>query len=262
MKVISFANQKGGVLKTTLTAQVAYGLSKFHGKSVLAIDLDPQGNLTMAMGQFHRAGSHGSSFDVLKNQAIDFTTEVRSNLRLVPADIVLAEAEMGLAGRADWQFLLKTALENKAENGTDLDEFDYILIDSPPNLNLLTLNALVAADEVIIPITCDGYALGGLAGLQRTIRTVQKLNPTLVIGGVVPCRHDGRRVIDREMVNKMTEIFGDLVYKAKIPESTALKECGPMGKSIWDYSPNSLAAPIVASVVEEFLQRSPTNAQA
>lgn len=98
--------------------------------------------------------------------------------------------------------------------------------------------------------------MSGIAGLQRTIKTVQRLNPTLIIGGVVPCRYDHRRVIDREMVAKMRTYFGDLTFNEYIPESTALKECGPMGKSIWDYGQNSLAAPRVKMVVAEFLERS------
>lgn len=251
-RIIAFANQKGGALKTTLTAHMAHGLARFHKKRVLAIDLDPQGNLTMSMGKQGEAREGFDANSVLKAQRITQVTHVSACLDVIPSNINLAGADMGLSGEVDFQFLLRNALENP--DGTNLD-YDYILIDTPPTLSLLTINALVAADTVLIPLTCDGFGMSGVAALTRTIAKLQRLNPTLLIGGVIPCRYDQRRVIDRDMVRKMIESFHDLVYSHKVPESTALKECCPMGQIIWDYNPSALAAPVMEALCAEMLER-------
>jgi chromosome partitioning protein len=229
---------------------MAYGLAAL-GKKVLAVDLDSQGNLTMAMGMRGEFDATQNTTWMLTHEASPTPRAVRENLYLIPADISLARTEMGLLGPT-FQFLLKNALTRllSPEFG-----FDYILIDAPPNLNLLTINALVAADLVIVPLTCDGYAMSGIADLTRTITTLQQLNPSLSLGGVVACRFSRQRVIDRQMVAEMERAFGPLLFKAKVPESTALKECGPLGKSIWDYAPSSLAAPIMAELCQELLEK-------
>ncbi len=252
-RTLAFVNQKGGVSKTTLAAQVAYGLSRM-GQNVLAIDLDPQGNLTTALGMQDKMKEGGSSLDVLEKKMIPFF-HYRTDpaMRIIPSDIGLAKAEMGFISRADWQFLLIRALSREAEWKS---ETDFIIIDSPPNLGLLTLNALMATHEVIIPITCDSYALNGVTALTETIQTVQSMNPALTIGGIVASRVDMRRSIDQASIKRLEEMFGDLVFKTRIPENTALKEAGGLGKSIWEHDSRSLAATAITSLCEEIIERS------
>lgn len=253
-EIIASCNQKGGVGKSTLAAQIAYGLSRLKDKRVLCIDLDPQANLTMAFGKQGKFDRTLSSYQALKNKEIPNVLDLEVNLSLIPTDIELADAEMGFINRGDWQKLLSKALKNFAPE-TQLGAYDYILIDTPPNLGLLTINALMAADKVIIPVTCDGYALNGLGSLMDTISLMQEENASLKIAGLVASRYDHRRTVDKETVAALKESFEDLLFETKIPESTALKVCNPLGKSIWDYSSGSFAATAMSALCDELLER-------
>lgn len=251
-RVIAFVNQKGGVLKTTLTAQVSYGLAR-RGKRVLTIDMDPQGNLTQAM-QFQPdlISDLNSTLAVLTHKRIVHTYEAAENLRHIPADITLAKAELGFVGLADSHALLTKALERSLPT---LAPFDFITIDSPPNLGLLVRNTLYAASEVVIPLTCDNYAMSGVGALMETIEIIKETNKGLKITGVVACKVDMRRLIDQQSIAKMQQVFGDLLFKARIPESTALKVAGGLGLSLWAHDPGSLAIPALDAVCEEIIER-------
>lgn len=253
-RVLAFVNQKGGVCKTTIAAQLAYGLAN-RDQKVLAIDMDPQGNLTTALGFGDGFDDSCSSMAALTNRDVEGTVAVKGDgtirLSLMPSDISLAKAEMGFISRPDWQFLLRQALKVKImEMG-----FDFILIDSPPNLGLLTINTLMAAEEIIIPLTCDNYAFNGLSALTETIAVIKGMNPSLTLSGVVAARVNAQRNIDKESLQKMAEMFPDILFKAKIPENTALKEAGGLGKSIWEHAPGSLAAGALANLCVEVMER-------
>lgn len=247
-RIIAFVNQKGGVCKTTLAAQLAYGLAD-DGCKVLAIDMDPQGNLTTALGIPEESTDANSTMISLQSRTL-MQVLARPFLHIVPTDIGLAKAEMGFISRPDWQFLLSLAIkESKPE------AYDYIIIDSPPNLGLLTINTLMAAQEIIIPLTCDTYAFNGLAALTDTIRTVRTINPSLTLSGVVAARVNVQRNIDKESLQKMAEMFPDILFKARIPENTALKEAGGLGKSIWEHAAGSLAATALGWFCKEVQER-------
>lgn len=252
-RVIAFVNQKGGVLKTTLTAQVSYGLAR-RGQRVLAIDMDPQGNLTQAMRfEPDMISDLNSTLAVLTHKRIVHTYKAAENLRHIPADITLAKAELGFVGLADSHALLTKALERSLP--TLHPAFDFITIDSPPNLGLLVRNTLYAATEVVIPLTCDNYAMSGVGALLETIEIIKETNKGLKITGVVACKVDMRRVIDQQSIAKMEKAFGPLLFKARIPESTALKVAGGLGLSLWAHDPGSLAIPPLDAVCEEIIER-------
>lgn len=260
-RVLAFVNQKGGVSKTTLAAQVAFGLARHHGKGVLAIDMDPQANLTVALGAQGKEDPNALVYEILNRRQVDQYQTIENNLWLQPSTIDLARAEMGFINRPDSQFLLKKAFSSPPLNSgyadaNWLERYDFVILDSPPNLGLLTLNCLVAATEVYIPLTCDVYAMNGVAALMDTIQLVKgTMNPSLAIGGVIPSRVDARRVIDRNSLQMMQEFYADLVFKTRIPESTALKEAGGQGKAIWDHDPKSQAAEALSRLCIEILER-------
>lgn len=251
-RIIAFVNQKGGVCKTTLAAQVAYGMAA-RGNKVLAIDMDPQGNLTTALGCAGDFDPTLSAVRVLEDRVVmDTVPMAEENLSLIPTDIGLARAEMGLISRPDWQFLLIQALKSSV---LGVRALDFIIIDSPPNLGLLTINTLMATNEIYIPLTCDTYAFNGLAALTETIKVIKGMNPSLTLAGVIPVRVNAQRNIDKESLADMANRFPNILFKARIPESTALKEAGGLGKSIWDHARGSLAAVAVANLCEEILER-------
>jgi chromosome partitioning protein len=260
-RILAAVNQKGGVCKTTITAQIAYRLAALN-KHVLAIDMDPQGNLTTALGvqgwnlssdPMDECPSPTDAYTVLDKREMGLlaASPKYPRLHVVPSDINLAQAEMGFISRPDWQFLLTKAIKG------DDRAYDFIIIDSPPNLGLLTINTLMAATEVIIPLTCDTYAFNGLAALRDTIETVKTMNHSLSLMGVVAARVNAQRNIDKESLKRMDELFPDILFRAKIPENTALKEAGGLGKSIWEHAPGSLASSALADLCDEILERRP-----
>ncbi len=257
-RIITYVNQKGGVCKTTLAAQTAYGLAR-RGRRVLAIDMDPQGNLTSSLG-IPANTVHGLNVGTMLDKKELWGILNAPNypcLDIIGADISLARMERSFQGLTDWQFLLKTALKDPAIE----ERYDYVIIDCPPNLGLLTINGLVGAREVIIPTTCDNYALKGLADLWETIRTVQTIHPALTILGVVATRVNAQRNIDQDTLDVLRQRFPELLFKSQIPENTALKVSGGLSQSLWDYAPRSLAVPALDALCDEIEERTISHAQ-
>lgn len=245
-RVIALANQKGGVGKTTTGINLAEALRQL-GARVLFIDIDPQANGTMGLGLDPYAQEY-TIYEVLLNpeRGAGFAVQtVGEGLDIIPSTLDLSAAELELAGKIGRETLLREAVEPL------LDQYDYILIDPPPSLGLFTLNALVAAQEVLIPLQVHIYALKGLAQLQRTIGLVQKLNPTLHIGGVVCTWTDNRNNLSRSVERQVREKLGALVYRTTIPVNVRLAEAPASGTPIQAYDATSSGARAYRALAEE-----------
>lgn len=248
---VALANQKGGVGKSTTAINMAASLA-FSGSRVLLVDLDPQGNATSGLG-IDRSAIDVSIYDVLLKEtdlsdAIE-ATSVR-DLFLVPATIDLAGAEIELVSMFSRETRLRAALSS-----TD-QPFDVVLIDCPPSLGLLTVNALVAADEVLIPIQCEYYALEGVSQLLRNVQLVTtNLNPELKVGGVVLTMYDGRTKLSKDVAVQVREHFGDTAYRTIIPRSVRLSEAPSYGEPIEAFDPMSRGAIAYRHLALEFLQK-------
>lgn len=233
--VISIVNQKGGVGKTTTTVNLSAYLAQ-HGEKVLVIDLDPQGNATSGYG-FDKSALETSVYDLLVNdtpikEVIQSTN--RENIDMCPTNINLAGAEVELVSAMSRETILKRAVDTISEN------YDFILIDCPPSLGLLTLNALAASTDVIVPIQGEYYALEGLTQLIDTINLVRKhLNPTIGIFGVVITMFDGRTQLTRQVTEEVRKYFGEKVFNTVIPRNIRLAEAPSYGKTIVEYDPKS-----------------------
>ncbi len=249
--VVAIVNQKGGVGKSTTAINLAAYLAEL-GEKILIVDMDPQGNATSGLGV--SAGNNGCMYDVLlEGRPLDQVaahTEIES-LDVAPATINLVGAEVELVSTLAREFKLKRALEKLAP-GT----YDRVLIDCPPSLDLLTLNALTAADEVLIPIQCEYYALEGLTQLMRSIRMVrEELNPGLRIGGVLLTMFDTRTNLAHQVVEEVRSFFGDRVFSRVIPRNVRLSEAPSFGLPVALYAPKSTGAEAYAAVAEEVLGR-------
>ena len=250
-KVISFSNQKGGVGKTTTCVNMAAYLAR-AGKKVLLIDLDPQGNATTGLG-FSKGTLKKSVYNVViegeevKNNILPTELE---GLFLLPSNIDLAGAEVDLVYKKNRDRVLRAALEKvKAE-------FDFILIDCPPSLGLLTINALSAADSAIIPFQSEYYALEGLSQLMNTISLVrQHLNRSLKVEGVVLTMYDGRSLISRQIAAEIKKYFSKKLYEIVIPRNVRLSEAPSHGKPILLHDPKCMGARAYAALTEEFLKK-------
>lgn len=250
-KIISFSNQKGGVGKTTTCVNMAAYLAR-AGRKVLLVDLDPQGNATTGLGF-----SKGSLKKSVYNVIID-DEEVKENilptelegLLILPSNIDLAGAEISLVYKKNRDKVLRAALEKvKAD-------FDYILIDCPPSLGLLTINALAAADSAIIPIQSEYYALEGLSQLMNTISLVrQHLNKSLKVEGVVLTMYDGRSIISKQIAAEIKKYFSKKLYEIVIPRNVRLSEAPSHGKPILLHDPKCMGARAYAALTEEFLKK-------
>ncbi|MBI9012969.1 MAG: ParA family protein [Clostridiales bacterium] len=237
-KVISIFNQKGGVGKTTTNVNLSACLAK-RGKRVLIIDNDPQGNSTSGVG-IDKSQVPYSLYDVLvdginPNDAI-VETEY-SNLFVLPSNVDLAGAEIELSSLDKREFRLKKAIDQIR------DDYDYIFMDCPPSLGLLTINSLIAADSILIPIQCEYYALEGVSSLLNTYQLVKKsLNRDLEIQGVVLSMYDGRTNLSMQVLEEVKSHFGDKVYKSVIPRNVRLAEAPSYGMPIIHYDANSKGA--------------------
>ncbi|MCL2163619.1 MAG: AAA family ATPase [Oscillospiraceae bacterium] len=249
-RVISIANQKGGVGKTTTSVNLSACISAL-GKKVLLIDIDPQGNSTSGLGVDKNTIGH-SVYDVLINETdmkTVVTDTILSNLKLCPSNIQLAGAEIELVPMMSRENKLKYALESFRY------EFDFIFIDCPPSLGLLTLNALTASDAVLVPIQCEYYALEGLGQLMTTIGLVQKhLNRALTVEGVVLTMFDARTNLSIQVVDEIKNYFKGRVYSTLIPRNVKLSEAPSYGKPIIIYDPRSKGAECYMDLAEEVIE--------
>jgi chromosome partitioning protein len=244
--VIAFANQKGGVAKTTSTLNLAAALSE-DGYRVLAVDMDPQGNLTMSQG-LNPDSIDRSMFDVLVHRLpIDSVIE-KAEIDLAVSSIDLAGAELALSSMIGRERALEKALA--AVKG----EYDYVLVDTPPSLGLLTINALVAADHVIVPVQCEYLSLRGLVQLENTLSMIREnLNPNVEIMGILPTMFDRRTLHAREAVEILEENFGDLVFKTRIKKTIRYAEAPVKGTSVLKYDPSGNAANAYRDLAKEVL---------
>lgn len=249
--VCAIVNQKGGVGKTTTTVNLAAYLAT-RGKRVILFDLDPQGNATSGLG-IAKDEVELSSYDILIEGAAMsdclLDTSVR-NLRVCPSNINLAGAEVELASMENRESRLKKAFEDYAES------FDFLLIDCPPSLGLLTLNALIASEAVLVPIQAEYYALEGVSQLMETINTVKKgLNPELSIFGVLMTMFDGRTQLANQVEHEVRSYFGDTVFKTVIPRNVRLSEAPSYGQSILEYDKRSKGAEAYHKLSREVISR-------
>ena len=245
-RVIAFANQKGGVAKTTTTLNLGVALAE-QGKRVMAIDLDPQGNLTMSQG-WNPDEIERSMFDVLVHK-LPITEILRnSEIDVAVSSIDLAGAELALASMIGRERALEKALMPV------LGDYDYILIDTPPSLGLLTINALVASNGVIVPVQCEYLSLRGLVQLENTLTMIREnLNPNVGIQGILPTMYDKRLLHSKEAVEILKENFGDLVLNTKIRKTVRYAEAPVKGMSVLKYDPSGEAAGMYRDLAKEVL---------
>jgi len=248
-QVISFANQKGGVAKTTTTLNLGVAFQEL-GHRVLAVDLDPQGNLTMSQGMDPDTVDR-SMFDVLVH-ALPITEVIhRVEVDIAVSSIDLAGAELALSSMIGRERALQKALLPVR------NEYDYILIDTPPSLGLLTINALTASDHVIVPVQCEYLSLRGLVQLEGTLQMIREnLNPSVEIRGILPTMFDGRTLHAKEAVEMLKENFGNLVFDTKIKKTIRYAEAPVQGSSVLKYDPSGPAAKAYRDLAKEVLNGS------
>ena len=252
MKTICIFNQKGGVGKTTTNINVCSYLATL-GYKVLAIDIDPQGNTTSGVGIDKRKVDK-SMYDVLAGSVsitdILVQSQLVENLYVAPANMDLAGAEIEVMGKEKREFILKNQLEKVK------DKFDFVFIDCPPSLGMLTINALVASESVLIPIQAEYYALEGVGQLINTVNLVKKsLNPNLEIEGVIMTMYDGRTNLSNEVYKEVKSYFNDKLYESTIPRNIRLAEAPSFGLPIVLYDDKCRGAKAYEDVTNEFLKR-------
>ena len=244
--IISLLNHKGGVGKTTSAINIGAGLAEL-GKKVLLIDLDPQANLTLSLG----IPRHPVTiYESLRGESPLVPYKIKDNLDVVISTLDLSGAEMELINEAGREFLLKELFDPVRDN------YDYIIIDCPPSLGLLTLNSLAASDLIYIPLQTEFLAMQGLAKIKQVIQKVKlRLNKKLAIGGVIATMYDGRKVLNRDVVATINKYFGELVFRTMIRSNVALAEAPAQRKDIFAYSPNSAGAEDYLNLCREIIER-------
>ncbi len=247
-RIISVTNQKGGVGKTTTSINLGAALVK-HGKRVLLIDMDPQGNASVGLG-IDQDDVNGTVYELLTLEATaqECVVSSDSGVDLITANGDLAGAQVELLNEIGRELRLQRALDSISSN------YDYIFIDCPPALNVLTINALVASNSVLIPMQCEYFALEGLSALVSTVRKIKdSLNRDLVIEGLLRTMYDPRNSLSGEVSNQLKTHFGNKVYKTIIPRNVRLAEAPSYGESAIDYNPHSKGAIAYMALAEEVL---------
>lgn len=252
-KIISIANQKGGVGKTTTAINLAAALAE-EGKKVLLVDLDPQGNASTGLGIEPEQRSH-TTYDLLLEdvtlEKVIYTSDT-PGISIIPANVDLSSADIELYSSAKRSFLLRDALRQHA---IDRFQFDYILIDCPPSLNLLTVNAMVASDSVLVPLQSEFFALEGLSQLLLTIREIRETaNPKLRIEGVVLTMFDGRNNLSQQVEDDARENLGDIVFKTRVPRNVRVSEAPSFAMPVLRYDPQSKGAVAYRDLAKEVMQ--------
>jgi chromosome partitioning protein len=250
-RVLAIANQKGGVGKTTTCVNLAASLSATRRK-VLLVDLDPQGNATMGSGVDKNA-LEASIYEILtkrKKSEEVIVTSKEAGYDVIPANSDVTAAEVELVNEIGREYRLRNALKSL------LDQYDYILIDCPPSLNMLTVNALVAAHGILIPMQCEYYALEGLAALMNTIEQIREtVNPELEIEGLLRTMYDPRNSLTLDVSNQITEYFGDQVYRSIIPRNVRLAEAPSHGVPVLKYDKSSRGAIAYLALAGEIIRK-------
>jgi chromosome partitioning protein len=249
-KIISIANQKGGVGKTTTAINLAASIA-LSGKKVLLIDIDPQGNASSGLGVAEDAKG---VYELLMGEAslaeVTCSTEIET-LKIIPSRVDLTGAEIELVARESREKVLKRALTNK------IDEYEFVVIDCPPSLGLLTLNALAVSNSVLIPMQCEYYALQGLSHLLKTLKLVKKsINPELKVEGILLTMFDGRTLLAAQVKDQVQKYFSDYLLKSVIPRNVRLSEAPSHGKPIMLYAGRSRGADSYVELAKEIISRS------
>jgi len=245
-RIIAMSNHKGGVGKTTSVVNVGAGMARL-GKRTLVVDLDPQENLTQSLGV---ADDNNNIYGGLRGEYIPKPIHITENFDMIPSTLDLSGAEVELSAEAGREYLLREILEHYDAG------YDFIIIDCPPSLGLLTINALSAADEVIIPIQSHYLAIKGLTKITEVIRKIQKrVNQKLEVGGVIVTQYDKRKVLNRDVAESIYDFFQERVFKTKIRDNIALAEAPSAGKDIFTYNPKSYGAIDYMKLSKEILER-------